>query len=63
MAKSPKESPVTVQLPRITMQSVSALPAQLPALLSPLLNEGWQIISIVACRDSNDHIAYLSRLL
>lgn len=45
------------------MQSVSALPAQLPALLSPLLNEGWQIISIVACRDSNDHIAYLSRLL
>gem|GEM_PF-5178022 len=65
MAKSPKDSPAPVppSAPSITLQSISALPAQLPTLLQPLLNDQWQLIAIVPCRDSNDHVAYLTRTL
>jgi len=38
-----------------------AHPEELPPILTAMHTEGWQIITIVHCRHSNEHAAYFRR--
>lgn len=43
--------------------SLIGLPEVLPAVLAEAVTQGWQLLTIVADRRGNDHVAYLTRTL
>ncbi len=38
-----------------------AHPEELPSILTTMEHDGWQLLTIVACRHSNEHAAYFRR--
>lgn len=38
-----------------------AHPEEMPPILTAMASEGWQLITIVHCRHSNEHAAYFRR--
>ncbi|MCG3206277.1 MAG: hypothetical protein KCHDKBKB_03011 [Elusimicrobia bacterium] len=66
MAKAPKPQVSTTP----SLQSVAstlahtvkiAHPEELPGILTTMERDGWQLITIVACRYSNEHAAYFRK--
>ena len=71
MARVPSKAPVlkVVETPVVesavvvppAFHFIEAMPRLMPAALDQAKQDGWQFITIVACRDSNDHVAYFRR--
>lgn len=55
------EAPIIQAVPRQQFISVIGLPETLPTVLDEAVTQGWQLITIVADRRGNDHVAYLTR--
>lgn len=55
------KAPVVFDAPCQQFISIIGLPESLPSLLDDAAKRGWQVITIVADRRGNDHVAYLTR--
>lgn len=64
MARHPKPIATGIETPaRQQFISLIGLPEVLPAVLAEAVTQGWQLLTIVADRRGNDHVAYLTRTL
>lgn len=47
--------------PALAHTSKLAHPEEMPAILTAMELDGWQLITIVHCRHSNEHAAYFRK--
>lgn len=63
MAKAPPKIEPTPEpkLPLPEHRVCLAHPEEMPAVLNTVTADGWQLITIVHCRHTNEHAAYFRR--
>jgi len=64
MPKPAKTSESTPATPVITTQHAVKLahPDEMQTTLDAMTKEGWELITIVSCRHTHEHVAYFRRM-
>jgi hypothetical protein len=64
MAKTTPSKPAAASPPAVSALAHTvklAYPEELPAILTVMEHDGWQLLHIVPCRTTKEHAAYFRR--